>query len=152
MNTVIENTLDEATEYGGFWRRFAALFIDFITMVLPILLISTVFRIVIFLVIDADLNMLNMADSVLTIVLWWLYFACLHASPWQASLGKRVLGLKVVDLNGNRISFSRATGRFFAEYLSALTLCIGYMMAGWTKRKQSLHDMVAKTYVIKSKA
>jgi uncharacterized RDD family membrane protein YckC len=58
-------------------------------------------------------------------------------------------GMKVTDENGNRITFARATGRYFGEYLSALTLFIGYMMAGWTERKQALHDLLAGTLVVR---
>ncbi len=89
-------------------------------------------------------------DSILSLVVWWVYFAVLHSSKWQASIGKKAVGLKVVDENGNRISFGRATGRYFAEFLSALILGIGYMMVGWTKKKQGLHDMIAGTFVIKA--
>jgi uncharacterized RDD family membrane protein YckC len=60
------------------------------------------------------------------------------------------LGLKVIDLYGNRISFARATGRHFAKYISGVILGIGYIMAGFTERKQALHDMIAGTLVIRS--
>jgi uncharacterized RDD family membrane protein YckC len=83
------------------------------------------------------------------IIIRWLYYALLESSPHQASLGKMALGLIVTDLEGNRIGFGRATGRFFAKFLSALTLGIGYMMAGWTERKQALHDMIAGTRVMR---
>jgi uncharacterized RDD family membrane protein YckC len=59
-----------------------------------------------------------------------------------------VLGLKVVDIDGNRISFGRATGRYFGKWLSAITLCVGFIMAGFTVKKQALHDLVAGTLVV----
>ncbi|PYV64750.1 MAG: RDD family protein, partial [Acidobacteria bacterium] len=59
-------------------------------------------------------------------------------------------GLKVTDLAGRRISFARASGRYFAKYLSSMTLLIGYIMAGFTERKQALHDMIAGTLVIRT--
>jgi len=59
------------------------------------------------------------------------------------------LGLKVTGLNGERITFARATGRHFAKYLSSLTLLIGYIMAAFTERRQALHDIVASTLVFK---
>ena len=59
------------------------------------------------------------------------------------------MSLRVTDLNYNRISFGNASGRFFGKILSGLILCIGYMMAGWTERKQALHDQMASTLVIK---
>jgi uncharacterized RDD family membrane protein YckC len=57
----------------------------------------------------------------------------------------------VTDLNGNRISFGRATGRYFGKFISSLTLMIGYMMAGWTRRKQALHDIMAECLVLRRK-
>jgi uncharacterized RDD family membrane protein YckC len=78
----------------------------------------------------------------------WLYFAYQESSPAQATIGKRALGIKVTDLEGNRISFGRATGRYFAKYLSAITLFIGFLLAAFTARKQALHDMIAGTLVV----
>src|ERR1700678_2994711 len=63
------------------------------------------------------------------LVLEWLYYALLESSIWQATLGKKALGLEVTDLAGARISFGRATGRYFARWLSAMTIGIGYIMA-----------------------
>lgn len=78
----------------------------------------------------------------------WLYFAIQESSEHQATFGKRALGIIVVDEQGNRISFGRATGRFFAKWLSGVILYIGYIMAAFTARKQALHDLIASTLVI----
>ncbi len=59
------------------------------------------------------------------------------------------LGLKVTDLYGRRISLGRAIGRYFGKLLSGLTCLIGYIMAGFTQKKQALHDMIAGTLVVK---
>jgi uncharacterized RDD family membrane protein YckC len=80
----------------------------------------------------------------------WLYFALQESSSAQATVGKRVLGLKVINLEGNRIGFGQASGRFFGKILSGMILCVGYMMAGFTERKQALHDMVAGTLVVRN--
>jgi len=61
------------------------------------------------------------------------------------------LGLVVADEMGQRISFGRATGRYFAKILSSLILLIGFFMIGWTARKQGLHDMIAGTLVYKAR-
>jgi uncharacterized RDD family membrane protein YckC len=82
-------------------------------------------------------------------VLNWLYYALFESSAWQATLGKKALGLEVTDLGGRRISFGRATGRFFAKIISVLILWIGFIMAGFTEKKQALHDMIAGTLVIR---
>jgi uncharacterized RDD family membrane protein YckC len=79
----------------------------------------------------------------------WLYFALMESSSKQATLGKLAVGIKVTDANGNRLSFWRATGRFFAKILSGLALGIGYLMIAFTKNKQGLHDMIAGTIVVK---
>jgi uncharacterized RDD family membrane protein YckC len=77
----------------------------------------------------------------------WLYEAFMLSSPYQATLGKMIFGMKVTDLSGNRISFARATGRHFAKWLSGIILCIGYIMVALTERKQGLHDILAETLV-----
>ena len=77
----------------------------------------------------------------------WLYEAFMLSSEYQATLGKMIFGMKVTDLNGSRISFARATGRHFAKWLSGMILLIGYIMVGFTERKQGLHDMLAGTLV-----
>jgi len=82
-------------------------------------------------------------------VLNWLYYALLESSAWQATLGKKALGLEVTDMEGRRISFGRATGRFFAKIISSIILFIGFIMAGFTEKKQALHDMIAGTLVIR---
>jgi len=63
-------------------------------------------------------------------------------------VGKLTLGIVVTDEDGNRINFGRATGRHFAKMISFLILLIGFMMAGWTKKKQALHDKIAGTLVL----
>jgi uncharacterized RDD family membrane protein YckC len=85
----------------------------------------------------------------LQIIGGWLYFALMESSARQATLGKMALGLRVTDEQGRRIGFGRATGRYFAKIISALILFIGFIMAGFTTRKQALHDMIAGTLVVK---
>ncbi|MBX6351907.1 MAG: RDD family protein [Thermoflavifilum sp.] len=128
---------DVRVRYGGFWIRFAAYFIDGILLgvvswILVLLLGKT-------------------AADLVGVVLGWLYFAGMESSSKQATLGKMACGLRVTTEEGRRISFGRATGRYFAKIISSLILCIGYMMAGWTKRKQALHDMIASTLVIRAR-
>lgn len=80
----------------------------------------------------------------------WLYFAYLESGEKQGTWGKQMLGLYVTDLAGNRVTFARASGRFFAKIISGLIpLGIGYIMAGFTERKQALHDMIASCLVLR---
>jgi uncharacterized RDD family membrane protein YckC len=88
--------------------------------------------------------------SLLGLVASWIYHAYLESSPNQGTLGKMALGLIVTDLQGRRITFGHATGRFFAKIVTSLIpLGIGYMMAGFTEKKQALHDMIAATLVLR---
>jgi uncharacterized RDD family membrane protein YckC len=92
----------------------------------------------------------QMSGTFVSILVNWLYSAFLESSENQATLGKRALGLKVTDMNGNRISFANASGRFFGKYVSAIILLIGYLMMLWDDKKQTLHDKMAGTLVVKS--
>jgi uncharacterized RDD family membrane protein YckC len=83
----------------------------------------------------------------LALPLNWLYFAILESSVWQGTLGKQALKLVVTDAHGDRIGFGRATGRYFAKFLSTMIFLFGFFMVGWTHRKQGLHDLIAGTLV-----
>ena len=86
----------------------------------------------------------------ISIVMIWIYYAWMESSSYQGTLGKMALGLYVTDLEGRRISFARATGRYFAKLITSLIpLGIGYAMAGFTEKKQALHDMIASCLVLR---
>jgi hypothetical protein len=76
------------------------------------------------------------------------YFAWFHSSGAQATPGKRVFGIKVTNLEGERISFLRGVWRYVATFFSGIILCIGYLMAAFTEKRQALHDMMAGTVVV----
>ena len=82
----------------------------------------------------------------------WLYFALMESSRYQATLGKMAVGIVVTDLYGDPIGFGRATGRYFAKIISGMILCIGYIMAAFTEKKQALHDIIASTLVMNKSA
>lgn len=84
------------------------------------------------------------------IVVGWLYYALMESSRYRGTVGKIAMGLAVTDLNDQPVSFMRASGRYFGRIVSALIFCIGYIMAGFTKRKQALHDKIAGCYVVKA--
>jgi uncharacterized RDD family membrane protein YckC len=83
------------------------------------------------------------AITVLLILVPWLYYAFLESSKNQATLGKIAVRIAVTDLHGSRITFSRATLRFFAKVLSILTFFIGFIIIAFTRQKQGLHDIIA---------
>lgn len=136
-----------ADPYGGFWLRVVARVIDIVILSIALVVIELVARGVLD---DYDTAGEESFWALVWFVGHWLYFAGLHASEWQATIGKRLLGLRVADLQGERITFGNATGRYFAEILSALILLIGYLMVAFTERKQGLHDLLASTLVVRT--
>lgn len=160
MNTdspILPAHLQARQLYAGFWRRVAAWLIDalIITAVagallaLPGRLVPT----------DSPLwwgghagplpGWIGGAWQPAGLIAWWLYFAVCEASAWQATPGKLALGLAVTDERGRRIGFARASGRYFGKYVSALAFGIGFALAGWTARKQALHDLMAGCCVVR---
>jgi uncharacterized RDD family membrane protein YckC len=83
-----------------------------------------------------------------SVVLSWLYFAGLQSSEKQATFGKAAMGLIVVDENLERLTFARASLRYFAKFISSMLLYFGYIMAAFTRHKRALHDILAGTYVV----
>ena len=136
----------ETTElvYAGFWKRFAALFIDG--------LLVTIASILLFLILALVLGM----QSALMIGLFYLlmfglsayYFVSMEAGPNSATFGKRWLKLRVLDVDGNRLSTGRAFVRWLAHGISNITFYIGYLIQPFTERKQALHDIVSTTTVV----
>jgi uncharacterized RDD family membrane protein YckC len=142
----------QTPRYAGFWMRFLAYLVD-------ALLMSAVFFPLGFglgLTLgasggDADSPLHPLVSSGIngvSIVAGWLYHSLLESSSWQGTLGKKLLGMRVTDLNGNRISFGRATGRYFGMILSGMICFIGFVMVAFTEKKQGLHDMLAGTLVV----
>lgn len=145
--------------YAGFWRRLGAILIDFVLLAAAMAAIGWL-GLPIY---QRHESVVGMADGsftasfkvdynslgmVIGVLLWWLYFALLESSRLQATLGKLALAIKVTTLDGRRIGFWRATLRTIAKYLSAAILLIGFIMAGLTRRKQALHDLLAGTLVV----
>ncbi|MCY4599244.1 MAG: RDD family protein [Acidobacteria bacterium] len=149
----------EASDYAGFWNRVAAAIIDFIvTSVGSGLILGPIF---LFFVLsdrgelgDPDgmqtlLPVIQGVSQVVSLFGGWLYFALMESSRFQGTLGKMAVQIKVTDLEGNRISFGRATGRHFGKIVSGIILLIGYIMVAFTERKQGLHDMMAGCLVVR---
>ncbi len=131
--------------FAGFWRRFGAAIIDGIILGIAetIIFRRSAFRTFAF------APWVFFKSYVWTMVFGWLYYALMESSVKQATWGKMLIGIKVTDLEGNRISFGKATARHFSKIISGLILCIGYIMAGFTEKKQALHDIIAGTLVVK---
>jgi uncharacterized RDD family membrane protein YckC len=154
-------------EYAGFWVRFLAWLIDNVVMGVGVvlILIPLIFLTGLRTVLDdfhpnEDMNdagvfMLIGFVFVLataSLVVTWLYHALMESSEWQATLGKKALGLVVTDMAGQRVSFGRATGRHFAKIITNLAsfgIGLGYLLAAFTEKKQALHDMLAGCLVLR---
>ncbi len=149
-------------EYAGFWLRFVAYIIDLILLSI----VGGFFGVIAGVIIgiraaaggasSASASAAAAAGAItgvmivyaVVFVICWLYFALMESSAIQGTVGKLALGLKVTDLDGQPISFGRASGRFFGKLVSGI-LCIGFIMAGFTEKKQGLHDMMAGCLVVK---
>ena len=150
--------------YAGFWLRFVAYLIDsllasvaFVILLIPILVFSGVMPAIGRISRGEDpADVFALISSILVAVALslagvWLYYALLESSSWQGTVGKKALNLKVTDMAGNPITFGRASGRFFAKFITNLIpLSIGYILAGFTEKKQAIHDMIASCLVLRN--
>jgi uncharacterized RDD family membrane protein YckC len=155
-----------AIVYAGFWLRFVAAIIDGLILGVPLTFIA-------FLLIASAIPVLTHTQDPMTVIVTilprilflmviylvasWLYWGLMESSSWQATLGKKALGLRVTDLIGSRPTFGRASGRFFAgrgigfvPSVGGLYFLIDCIMVGFTERKQALHDMIASCLVVRN--
>jgi uncharacterized RDD family membrane protein YckC len=130
---------ETAPKYAGFWIRVLAAIIDGLLMAAVSWLISR----------GKSADSMFSGVNFVSAIIGWLYYSLMESSAKQATLGKMVVGIYVTDESGKRISFARATGRYFAKVLSAVILLIGFIMVAFTQKKQGLHDMLADTLVVK---
>jgi uncharacterized RDD family membrane protein YckC len=139
-------------KFVGFWRRFAAYAIDIIPITLVLFLLFYFF-----LGFDAALRayfdnraaFLEQRNQIrdLAFIIWILYCAFAESSSLQGTLGKKLLGIKVVDREGQRLGFGRAIARNLAKIISFIPLGLGFLWVAFSKEKKGWHDMIAKTYV-----
>ncbi len=148
--------------YAGFWKRFVAYIIDDIILsvagVLIALPLGAVFGLSFLSGFSGETEpgapMIALAASAIglavvgVLVASWLYYAFMESSASQGTLGKMALGIKVTDMEGKRISFCKATGRYFGKIVSGMIMYIGFIMAGFTAKKQALHDIMASCLVV----
>jgi len=145
--------------YAGFWNRLWALVFDkmlLLTISYSILFICIILGAITTGIVGEGDNIENIMGvtmigySAFLLIASWLYFAITESSSWRASIGKILLGIAVTDYEGRKISFGRATARYFASIISYLLLLLGFVAAGFTPRKQTLHDLIAHTVVVRS--
>jgi uncharacterized RDD family membrane protein YckC len=136
-----------ATNLGpaGFWIRVVAYVID--SLILIVLVMTLGF-------IAMALGAIPMSENlylVLNAIVGVTYFALFHSGGWQATPGKRLLGVYVVSGEGRALSIPHALGRYLAIAVSVFTLGIGFFMAGWNRDKKALHDYVAGTRAVRGR-
>ncbi len=152
-------------EYAGFWLRFLALLIDnvvmgigFVLILIPLIFLTGLRGFLGEFHPNEDINNVGISmliglvflAATVSLLLTWLYHALMESSEWQATVGKKLLGLVVTDMAGNRVSFGRSSGRHFGKMITNLVPAfIGYLMAGFTEKKQALHDMMAGCLVLR---
>jgi uncharacterized RDD family membrane protein YckC len=146
--------------YAGFWLRFVAIIID---VILQMVVIAPILG-VIGLGMSSGSSGMDSADPTMMIakfmaifstvgivlqIVQVLYFTLMESSKYQATLGKLALGLIVTDVNGGKLDFVKALIRNISKIVSWIILGIGFIMAGFTEKKQGLHDIIAGTLVVK---
>lgn len=152
----------EGQRYAGFWIRVCAFIIDSIVLSLISVAVAFAFGLVYSIAMqDAPMMEHHMPMGghmpmgvvvlvqLFSVVVGWLYKAGMESSVYQATVGKIVLQIYVTDLEGQRLSFGRASGRWLGSILSGILLGIGYIMVAFTEKKQGLHDFLAGTFVLR---
>lgn len=142
------STVHMEEEYAGFWMRVGASVIDSILTTVATFIVAFFFGAMLGLS-GGNEEGAEVLGFFIGILVPWIYSAVMESSSRQATVGKAVLGIVVTDLEGKPISFGKATGRYFGKIVSALILGIGFAMAGFTPKKQALHDMMAGCLVVK---
>jgi uncharacterized RDD family membrane protein YckC len=141
--------------FAGFWLRAVAYLLDTVLISLVFGLIASFYPTTFIKFPDASSTSLTSLPQLtpiafaITITATWFYYTMFEASAWQATPGKRVLRLYVSGLNGQRMTFARAAARNLAKIISSLTFLVGYLIAGFTEKKQALHDILASCLVLR---
>lgn len=135
----------QGVQYAGFWKRAVAYCIDFVFVMILGAIVGAILG---GLFPEFMLNLNDGAYNIFGIIIAWVYYAHWESSEKQATIGKIALNIKVIDRAGNKVSFGKASGRFFGKIVSGLILSIGFLMAAFTQHKQALHDMMSDCYLI----
>lgn len=139
--------------YAGFWKRVAASFIDAFAIGLPVGIVAAIIAGLLGFGSSFSSGFaseaFNVGETGISYVLTSMAYAWFHsAAGLMATPGKLAIGIKVVRTDGDKISFLRGFGRYWASFLSLFILGIGFLMAAFTARKQGLHDFICDTLVV----
>ncbi|MCC9166906.1 RDD family protein [Pontibacter harenae] len=161
LTTVSAHVFQKTSHYGSLNSRLISLLVDTTIIVFC-------YSIIFYSATEEDAKLLNWKQMVQNGFTWqeilfvgkalfynpyflimhWLYYTLLEASPRQATIGKFTLGLRVCDVKRRRIKFAQANARYFAKVLSLATLGLGFLLVHSTKRNQALHDYLSGTLVV----
>lgn len=141
-----------AMEYAGFWIRFAAKLIDGLIIGVPLMILFFIFLFPAMASGQAPEELGIMFQLIFQLVSYVIsgIYTIFFVGKYGATPGKMACKLRVVSAEGEKISYGRATGRFFAEILSGLICNIGYIIAAFDEQKRSLHDHIASTRVVRN--
>ncbi len=142
----------DPVRYASLWRRALACLIDLLLLAAAVVPAAIVL-IWIMEAVHGDLGMkvrhARYLAGIGAVALWvlgdWFYNACMMSSEWEATVGRRIFRVRILDSSGRRVTFWQATARHFSKFLSTFLLGAGFVMAVFTKRRQALHDVVADT-------
>lgn len=141
----------QGPNYATFGQRFLAYLIDALLMAVVFLPLGFLLGVLVGISgVEADdttTAAVSLFINFVSIIVTWLYSAIMESSVWQATIGKKIFGIRVTDMSGNRIGLGRATVRHFSKYLSSVICLMGFIMAAFTEKKQGLHDILASTLV-----
>lgn len=142
--------------HAGFWLRVAASIIDGILcqIIIFIITLGLGFALGSYMASGREMGETSLAiasgvGGLAGLVIQWLWFTLSESSSWQATPGKKILGLRVTNMDGGPIGFGRANARYWSKIISALLMMIGFLMVAFTRKKQGLHDVIAGTLVIR---
>lgn len=156
-----------APDFAGFWLRFGAWVIDYIILMVPFTAISlsmglgaAMSQLLSQMQTDqaAAITAYALAIRPITyvlLVIGFAYYAFFESSKWQATPGKMAVGIRVTDVDGNRLGIGRAAGRNAVRLVNAFTFLVPmvfYVTSAFTQRKQGVHDLLAGTYVVMGRA
>jgi uncharacterized RDD family membrane protein YckC len=151
MNNELLDDLDYLEEripeyiYGGFWKRLGAAMLDgFVLMIIVVfwIVLEGLFSFIL------PIAIVEFFQNIGSLIIMILYFPLFEISSAEGSIGKYTFGMKVVDENGQRITFWRALARIISKQLSCALFFAGFFMIGLSEKKQGLHDLIVKTYVV----
>lgn len=129
--------------YAGIGDRLLAFLMDSIIIIVPLLALTQVTGLY-----KINREWTGVAINIFELILCWLYFTAFESSSWQATVGKKILNLKVTNKDNLKITFRQASVRFWSKLITLLTLGIGFLILAFNEKRQALHDKIAGCVIL----